>query len=248
MHPVLFRFHNLVIYSYGAMMAIGLITTWILATLHSEKFGIAKKEVENLLLVSILSGLIGAHFLYIIQYPDKFDNIFPEMLLFFHTGKVWYGGFLFAFLSGILYLKERRLHIMKYVDYIITYLPLAHAIGRIGCFLNGCCYGRPSKAWGMAFPGMLEPVIPTQLISSAFLFFLFFMLLSLRNNAPKKLGSGLILGAYLSSYGAFRLLIEFIRGDNVPVAFGLRFSQWVSIVAIIMGMFFLWKAKNTNSQ
>ncbi len=229
-------------------MAIGLAASWALALRHAPYYGISTDRLEKLLMISVISALISAHGLYVIQYPEQFENPILEFFLFFESGKIWYGGFLGGILALTLYAKFNKESMLKYTDYLSPYVALAHAIGRIGCFLNGCCYGKPNQAWGMQFPGMAQPVIPTQLISSAFLFMLFFILLRLRKKLKNTIGSGIVFAIYLLIYSCFRFLIEFIRGDNVPVYTGLRFSQWVSILLFMIGVFILWRAKRIFSK
>jgi phosphatidylglycerol:prolipoprotein diacylglycerol transferase len=127
------------------------------------------------------------------------------------------------------------------IDVIAIGIPLGHAFGRLGCFFYGCCYGKPTDSFiGVLFPpdsaaGYLGvKVIPTQLISSFFLFVLFFILLFLRK---KKRFDGQIALSYIILYSIFRFLIEFFRGDPRGTFLHLSTSQFISLILVVISAF-----------
>jgi phosphatidylglycerol:prolipoprotein diacylglycerol transferase len=156
----------------------------------------------------------------------------------------------------ILYMKKKKLPVLKTSDFMIVALPLGHALGRIGCFLAGCCYGRPTNLpWGVTFtdphslvpPELLgTPLHPTQLYEACFNFLLFLLLHKLYQR-PHKDGS--ILVCYVACYGFLRFFIEFFRGDfRGAFWLGLSPSQLIAIIiSLIAGALWLRLAKKDPS-
>jgi phosphatidylglycerol---prolipoprotein diacylglyceryl transferase len=126
-------------------------------------------------------------------------------------------------------------------DLIAPFIALGHAIGRIGCFLNGCCFGRPTDSiLGVCFPNSITKVFPTQLFSSSGLFVIFAFLFYLQTRRRFR---GEIISLYLVLYGVLRFFVEFLRGDSGPVLFDLSFSQIISVLSVIVGstIFYIFK-------
>jgi phosphatidylglycerol:prolipoprotein diacylglycerol transferase len=119
---------------------------------------------------------------------------------------------------------------------------LAHAIGRVGCFLNGCCYGKPSSLpWAVAFPFNGVPRHPTQLYEMGALLTLFFILKALER---KKLKAGTLFLIYGLSYGIWRFGVEFLRGDSTGVLWNLTVFQLASI-ALVFGFLLILSLRST---
>ena len=147
-------------------------------------------------------------------------------------GLSWYGGLILGVVAGIVYLRFKKANLYKTVDLIIPFIALAQAIGRIGCFLNGCCFGKES--WlGIYFPVHDAVLIPTQLYSS-FLLLLIFMVLRFMQNYSHK--DGQIFYAYLFLYSIKRFLVEFWRADNKVILYGLTLFQLISLGIFIFSV------------
>ncbi len=249
MHPILLKLHIaghcIKIYSYGVMAAIGILLGWFCAIRSAMRFNLSADFVEKMVVYAVIAGLFGAHWLYLLQYPETVGNWLISFIWIGGSGRVWYGGFLFAICFVILYLKWHKKHVLSYLDLLSPCVALAHSVGRVGCFLHGCCYGIASDRFGLFFKSLGMKVIPTQIVSSIALLLIFFILLYIRK--VFSIGKGIVLGSYLVLYGSFRFAIEFIRGDVVPVWMGLRFSQWVSIFLIVIGAILLIRAKALES-
>jgi phosphatidylglycerol:prolipoprotein diacylglycerol transferase len=128
----------------------------------------------------------------------------------------------------------KRLPIPVIADGGAMAVPLGSAIGRLGCFLNGCCSGRPTDAWfGIVFPAASAKVIPTQLIDSAANLLIFFVLLHLAARVHPR--PGVLWWAFLALYGTSRFLVETLR-VNPPLALGLTQAQWISIPMVVAGL------------
>ena len=242
MHPILFHFGVFTFYSYGLMLALGFLAATTLAGRRASRVGLDPTRIQTLGGVALLAGIAGARAAYVLLNGPMFRSHPVEIFRLYHGGLVFYGGLAAGLLAGAAYLRRARLPLWKSVDLMIPPLVLAHAIGRIGCFLNGCCYGKPSMLpWAVAFPAEGIPRHPTQLYESGALVLLFFFLKGLERRNPQP---GSIALTYGFGYGAWRLLIEFLRGDNPIVAFGLTPFQWASIpLVFVCGWLLLNRAR-----
>ena len=268
MHRVLFRIGDFTLYSYGVMLLIAyLVGLWI-ASREGKRRGIDPKKIESLAFWIILGGVIGARIWYVLEHLSDYSRNPFEILMIWRGGLVFYGGFIGGFIGGLLYLRLSKLSFYRVSDIFAPALAIAFAIGRIGCFLNGCCYGKITNSWiGVRFPardlppvycdhlkhGYIEPgaqwslpVIPTQLISTVDCFIIFLILWYLRK---KSLKEGSLFFIFLILYGIHRFTIDFFRyyEGNALVLKYLTLSQVMSIVFIITGSFMLFYRTRTEA-
>jgi phosphatidylglycerol:prolipoprotein diacylglycerol transferase len=162
-----------------------------------------------------------------------------------HGGLVYYGGFGFGLLVAFWAIRWNRLPVWQTVDLMIPPLIAAHAMGRIGCFLNGCCYGRPTDVpWAVVFHQEGIPRHPTQIYESLALLVLFFILKRIER-PPTRPGAVTLIYGLL--YGAWRFFIEFFRGDNPIVWGGLTLFQWMSLfLMVLFGLLLLKRRERVN--
>ncbi|MBN1794537.1 MAG: prolipoprotein diacylglyceryl transferase [Candidatus Omnitrophica bacterium] len=246
MHPIVFTFHGLTIYTYGLCMAAGLLIGLYVALRESPRQGIQSRDVSDIFFWGILSGLVGARLLYVIVEWGYFLR-HPARIFFAREGFVFFGGFISAFCVVSLFVKGHRLPFWTVADILAPSIAVAHAVGRLGCFFYGCCYGCPTDRWyGMIFPSESpviyagQKVIPTQLIESAALFCIFGILLLRRT---RRRFSGELFALYLMLYGISRFLIEFLRGDPRGAVWILShshvfpISQVLAFTAALLGLF-----------
>lgn len=226
MHPILIRLGFIQIYSYGLMVALAFLVSTFLLSRKADTLGFFKDFSWNLSFWSLLGGILGGRIGYIILNYRFFLENPRELILLWHGGLVWYGGFLGGFLFGALYLKFNRIPLVRAIDLIIPFIALGQAIGRIGCFLNGCCYGKTVE-WGIYFPAHNDYLIPTQLFSSLSLLIIFVVLRILQERPHR---NGFILAVYLLASSFERFLIEFLRDDSKRSYFGLTIFQIISLV------------------
>jgi len=238
---------------YDLMIGIGVLFMMIyVANRFEKRDGYTRKQTNRLLVLisaSLLSALLSSYL---------FDGIFHSI----KEGEWSFGSitFLGGLIGGIAtfilllkyFFKDKEKDTRKILNTFITGVVLAHAFGRIGCLLAGCCYGIPTESFlGIVFPhGHAHEafpdtaIYPTQLFESLFLFALFFLL-----DNVKRL-KGFEFESYLLGYGVWRFLIEFIRGDNRGSLFGFITteynvfptpSQYLSLLMIGLGIFLLYK-------
>lgn len=233
--------------TYALSSVAGILLAGWYACRAARRRGVDDNEIIVLLLVSAVGILLGSHVLYaltnlpaLLRYLSESANLslgdWFRGLLPYVGGAVFYGGLLGGLAAGALYLRIRRLPFAAYADIAAPAIPLFHAFGRIGCFLGGCCYGIPWEG-GITYTRALSPEangvarFPVQLLESALLFALFFLLAALFRRGALR---GKLLALYLAVYAVLRFLLEFLRGDAIRgVYFGLSTSQWISLAILL---------------
>ena len=253
MRTILFSIGPLHVYSYGLMIAIGLLAGYGLAWKTAEKMHCDRNHLDSILFTVLISGFLGSKFLYLLtNIPEIMQD---PTFIFDSLGSGWvvYGGILGGILGGWIYAKKKGLNFLTYFDWAMPCLALAQGFGRIGCFLAGCCYGCQTKSWfHVIFPeGSLAPagipLVPTQLMSSAFDFLLCGVLLWLGH---KKKWDGQLGAFYLVAYSFGRFIIEFFRGDLIRGSVGvLSTSQFISIFVFVAGIILMvYKHKQSEKK
>lgn len=239
MHPVLFKFGQMYIYSYGAMLAAAFLVSSFLARRAAKEANIPPDIITDLALWMLFSGIIGARLLYVLLNIQQYAQNPLEIFMLQRGGLAFYGGAAAALITAALYIKYKRHSIYKIGDLIIPYVALGQAIGRIGCFLNGCCFGRPADSFfGVVFPHTTQAIHPTQIYSSLALIFLYGFLRLLQKLKVKE---GVVLISYGLLYSAGRFFMEFLRADNSVVVLGFTFSQFTGVLVFIGCVLLLWK-------
>lgn len=246
---------NYTIPMHDLMMIIGVFFMLVYIAYRLEKKEDYSHQQTNRLLILIVASLLIA-----LASSYIFDGIFHTI----KNGELTFGSITFigGLIGGVLgfllllkyFYKEDNKDIKKILNTLITGVVLAHAIGRIGCFLAGCCYGIPTESFlGVIFPyGHAHEafpntsIYPTQLFESVFLFVLFISLNKI------KAFKTIELEVYLIGYGTWRFLIEFIRGDDRGSLFGFITteynifptpSQYLSLMMLVLGIILLRKNK-----
>jgi len=241
MHPILLKVGSFTIHSYGVALAIAfLLVVWLArhATARSLQGLVPMTEhaLTDWAVWTVVGGIIGGRLFYVLLNWEFYAAQPQEIFALWHGGLVWYGGFLGGMLATRLYLKTHGYPFLRGADQVIPFVAVGHAVGRIGCFANGCCYGIPTTAWfGVQFPDHPHPVVPTQLLESAGLIVLFLLLRRLQTPAVLK-RPGTLFGTYLIGYAVLRFLLEFWRGDQPIVWDGLTLHQLISLALLLTGV------------
>jgi phosphatidylglycerol:prolipoprotein diacylglycerol transferase len=242
MRPTLFRIPlpligSLPVHGYGLMVAFGFLVAIYVAARRARKRGVPSQAIFDLGLYVLVSALVGARILHFLQHRSSYSS-FVDVFKIYEGGLAYYGGFILAFVVAVLYLRSRKLSIARVADVIAPSLMLGLGIGRIGCFLAGCCFGKPtSLPWGITFPERslawieigAQKVHPTQLYSFISLMAIFTILIVLQKYM--KFPGQLFLTCVLI-YSVHRFLIDFVRYYTPDERIGsLAASQVMSIVA-----------------
>jgi len=254
MHPILFQYGHITIYSYGVLVATGVLLGLWYARWQALRAGLDPEKVWNLGLYLVLCALVFAKVWLVLSAWDYYWAHPREILseAVFQSGGTFYGGLLGGIGLVVAYTYVQKMPLLRVLDVFAAAIPLGHAIGRLGCFAAGCCYGKPTTApWGIVFTSPFAYRLagtplgvhlhPTELYESAaeFLNFLFLVWLGKRQKF-----TGQIFGTYLILYGFERGTIEFFRGDpgrTMMFNNSVSLMQIVSVVMILTGAFLWWR-------
>jgi phosphatidylglycerol:prolipoprotein diacylglycerol transferase len=243
MFPVLFRIGSFELTSFGAMMAVAaLVGVWIFRQ-ELRRSNLPESAVDAAV-AGVLGGLVGAKLLWVIEH--RHEEPFTQ-LLFSRGGLSWFGGLVGGIVAGLTVMAWRRLPVIRVLSAATPALAIGHAIGRIGCFLVGDDYGRPSSLpWAVAFPQGLPPTVervhPTQLYEAMVLVPIAWMLFRLRR---ERADDRFVLGCYLVVTSVVRFLIEFIR-VNQRVALSLTVAQWACVGLVVVGAWLMSTGRRTG--
>ena len=260
MHPTLLKIGSFELASYGLMIALGYAAACLYLQPRLKKINLDKDTFWNLIFIAFAGALVGSKLLFVLLNWDQLGPTTAQKLATivrdFRYGFVFFGGMIVSVCGVVIYIKKKKLPFLKVADFMLVGLPLGHALGRIGCFFAGCCYGRPtSMPWGVRFtdphslvpPDLLGvPLHPTQLYESAANLLLFFVLARLYNKPHK---DGVILLLYVACYSLLRFTIEFFRGDyRGGFVLGLSPSQCIAILISLFtfGAWFFFTRKGTS--
>jgi len=232
MYPVLFRIGSFEITSFGVMLALGALVGFWIFSRELRRSGLPQAATDAAL-YGLLGGMAGAKLLWVAEHTG--EEPFLGLLLS-RGGMSWFGGLAGGLLVGIGMMMARKLPIVPILASATPAFAFGHLIGRVGCFLVGDDYGRPSSLpWAVAFPKGLPPtevpVHPTQIYEAICLGVLGWLLIQWRR---EHVSDQQVLGRYLLISGVVRFAIEFIR-VNDRVLWGLTVAHMVSLGLIAVG-------------
>jgi phosphatidylglycerol:prolipoprotein diacylglycerol transferase len=246
MHPRLFTW-PFTLHTYGVLIATALLVGLWVVSRQARRAGLDVGRVTDLSIYAVIAGLVGAKLTLFLQDWRTYTRDWHELLSLLQSAGVFYGGFAAGLLLALWYVRRARLAPWPTLDVIAPGLAIGQAIGRLGCFAAGCCYGRPTSGpWGVTFRDIFATrtvgtpidiaLHPTQLYESAAVLALFFVLIWL---APRKRFHGMVILVYAIGYASLRFVIEFYRGDASRGSLfhgALSTSQVVAIVVVALGV------------
>lgn len=268
MFPVLFRIGSLEVTSFGVMMALSFLTGgWILARELGRK-GEDPELAWDLVWYAAIGGILGAKIYYLFLHWDE-TAADPWRAIASRAGLVWYGGFLLAAALIWWRLRRQKLPVLRVGDAVAPALALAYAVGRMGCFLVGDDYGRPTTLpWGIAFPdgappstagnlrefgvavpadvadGVVLAVHPTQLYEVGITLVIFAVLWRLRERFATP---GVLWFLYLAMAGAERFVVEIFRAKDDRFFGFLSLAQLISLGLIAVGLLVAWRLQQQGA-
>jgi len=249
MLPKLISIGNFFLPTYGTLVAIGFLLGLFVTLRLAKRAGLPREPITNLVIYCALAGLIGAKlFMVLFDFPSYWND--PKSLFSFNTlqaAGVYQGGFLLALVTAILYMRRQHLPGFETCDVFAPGLALGQAVGRLGCFSAGCCWGTETNLpWAVTFHNpqahdltgvpLGVPLHPAQLYES-FADALIFLALYYR--IGKAHTAGTILGWYLALYSAARFAIEFFRYHEQGLHYGLSYTQWIALATLVAGIVLL---------
>ena len=226
MHPVIAKFGPITIYSYGMMIAIAFVFGIYLAKIEAARKNLDKNIVYDLAFYLIIGALVGARLYYLAFFnPRSFIEEPLSIFRIWQGGLAIHGGILGGIIANILFAKRRKISFWRLADLVAPSLLLGQAIGRIGCFLNGCCYGIPMNALR---------IHPTQLYEMVLNLIGFFGLWIARKKI--KFSGGLFL-LYLMIYNSIRIVVSSLRADCLYIwGTDIKVAQVISGVVFIIAL------------
>lgn len=242
LHPILFKIGDFAIYAYGAALFVAFAVGIIWSIREADAEGINQDYLYEVILIGLVLALLGSRLTYVFLNWDFYrGGPWWKIFAFREGGLTFYGGLLAALLGGYFYCAYRKISILRLLDFVAPFIALGYAITRIGCFLNGCCYGQVTTLpWGLVFPAVDSfPRHPTQLYASALTLLIFFLLRYLRKY---KTFDGFIFAFFLIFYGIYRFIVEFFR-VSLPTVWLLTPAQVTALLFILAGAGMLYAFK-----
>jgi len=266
MYPVIFNLPDWfpllggeAITSFGVFMLFAFLTGGYVIRAGMRRIGEDPDKAWDLVFMGVIGGIAGAKLYYILLNYERLTTD-PGALILSRGGLVWYGGFLLATALVVWEIRRQKMSLPKMADIIAPALALAYAVGRMGCFLVGDDWGRPTDSWlGIAFPrgtpatsvinierlgiavdpeliekyGQIVPVHPTQLYEVGLSTLIFFFLWKMRGDAR---ASGWIFMLWLALAGAERFAVEFLRAKDDRFFGVLTLAQVISLAIVAAGV------------
>jgi phosphatidylglycerol---prolipoprotein diacylglyceryl transferase len=254
-HPILFNIGGVPVYSYGFMIAVGIVAgVSYMAVVGKKEAGLTFDQANSLFLLIFFAAVVGGKLFLFLEAPAKYLSNFA--LLFTGQGFVFYGSFLFSVPVMLWFFRRNQLNVFGMLDVMAVTTCLVHIAGRIGCFLAGCCYGIATNS----FAGVIYtdtqcaadpkgvPLHPTQLYEAVYILFVMFFLLLQRK---RKKFDGQLFALYLIFYPAGRFFLELLRGDEergYVIKGFLTHSQLISLLILMVasGMYLYLKKKRLH--
>jgi phosphatidylglycerol---prolipoprotein diacylglyceryl transferase len=243
MLPKLISVGSFYIPTYGVLVALGFLAGLGITLRLARRAGMPAETITNLAVYCAIAGIIGAKlFMFLFDLGDYVQD--PGRIFTLETlqaAGVFHGGFIAAFLMALFYMRRHQLPALRTMDVLAPGVALGQAIGRLGCFAAGCCWGKECDLpWGVHFrsdfaaPVPLDKTLhPVQLYESAadLLIFAFLYRVALRTHRP-----GQAIGLYLTLYSTARFVIEFFRVHEQSTVAGLSLTQWIAVGLFGLGV------------
>ncbi len=251
MFPVLFSYGPLRIFTYGFFLALAFIISMYMAGQEAKRRGGRPEQIYDLSFYGIIAAIIGSRLLHVIFEWEYFFTHPLEIFMMWKGGLAFQGGLILGLLTALFYIYRHKMALWSTLDIMAVAMPLGQFIGRLGCFMAGCCFGRECHLpWAVSFtnPETLAqpvgvPLHPTQLYESFLALGVFIFLLWFRH---RQRFPGQIFGTYLMLAGAVRFLVDFWRGDDRgPVLLlGMPSTQVIALIlALAAALFLLWRSR-----
>ncbi|MFQ6116168.1 MAG: prolipoprotein diacylglyceryl transferase [bacterium] len=255
MYPYLLKIGSFHLSSYGFMLALSFILGILLAARRAKKQQVDPNIIIDLSFYIIVTAIIGARVYYVLPHLQEFRGNFWRVFAVWEGGLSMYGGVILATVFVLLYMWKKRLPVWKIADIYAPSIALGLGLTRIGCFLRGSCFGKPTNvSWAVVFPpdspaGMQFPataIHPTQLYASLYGFVILFALLFLERF---KRSNGFTFWLFILIYSISRFLIDFIRYyENSMILTtiwgkAISLNQGISVVLFVVASAMLLKLR-----
>lgn len=247
MFPKLFSIGSFSLPTYGVLVALGFLAGLAVTLRIARRAGLAAEKVTNLAVYCAMAGILGAKlFMFLFDLPDYIRDpgqIFTLATL--QAAGVFHGGLIAAILFAVVYMRRQAMPVLPTMGAFAPGIALGQAIGRLGCFAAGCCWGREcTLPWGVRFrsdeaaPVPLDRTLhPAQLYESALDLLIFAFLYRQAGRAAKP---GRLIGLYLVLYSVARFIVEFFREHEQALVGPFSLTQWISLGLLLTGLAILF--------
>jgi phosphatidylglycerol:prolipoprotein diacylglycerol transferase len=255
MHPTLIDAGWFQIRSYGFMLAMSFLVGIYLAAWRAKRQGIQPQLILDLSVYIILAAVVGSRILYVMFHLDEYSSPLQFFALW-EGGATFYGGLILAIIASVVFTRRKKLSFLQVADIVSPSIAIGMALTRVGCFLSGCCYGKPTDApWGVLFPPTCPAgrsaadaamslgvdvvhLHPTQLYSSLYGLVIAGILLIAGRWLKKR---GALFGLLLILSAVARFTVDFFRyyEDNARTVWGLTFSQVLAVGLVLVGVYLM---------
>lgn len=242
MHPILFKIGPLAVHSYGFMIAIAFAVGILVTPPFARRAKIKMEVILELAIYMVVCAIVGSRSLYVIGRWGYYKDNLLEIFMVQKGGLAFLGGFLLAVLVTFLFARSKGIPVLRLMDVMCPGTALGYSIARIGCFLNGCCFGLPTGVpWGVSFPvGALaysyfgaDQIHPTQLYAVFLVLAIFLIIVFLWK---RRAYDGYVFFWFLVLYAVYRFTVEFFRYCPPELyLLGLNPGQIVSIIMFAAG-------------
>jgi phosphatidylglycerol:prolipoprotein diacylglycerol transferase len=248
--------------TYGTMIVCGFLLCLYLLRRRSLRMGLDPTAMFDAAVYALMGGIIGARILYVVANWEEFAETPSRIIRLDLGGLTFYGGLIGGAVGLLATVRSRRLPLLRTLDVGASLISLGHAFGRVGCFLNGCCFGKPTECWaGVRFPrgslayaehlrqGLIQStaewsvaVHPTQLYEVGYELVFFFVL---SYALTRRRRDGDVAWLYTALYGCGRFVNEFFRADHPHLAWlgGLTNFQGMSLALAVFGAVMLIRSR-----
>ncbi|ABO49441.1 prolipoprotein diacylglyceryl transferase [Desulforamulus reducens MI-1] len=251
MHQVLLYIGDFPLRSFGVMLSLGILAGLMISLWVAQRQGFYYEEVMDLAFYAIIGGLIGARVWEVMFSWDYYSQRLMEIPAIWHGGISVQGAILGGLLAVVWYCRKYRIAVWAMMDTLAPGVLVGQAIGRIGCFLNGCCYGLPNEHLGFTYPPGTDaylafgaqPLFPAVLFEASWDLIELAVLMFLYKRKPF---NGFIALGYFILYSAGRFTLEFWRGDSLRTFMNFKAAQVSSVITILAAlalMFYLYRQK-----
>lgn len=253
MHPILFYIGDFPLRSFGVMLSLGIMAGLVVSLAVAKWQGRYSEEIMDLAFYAILGGLMGARVWEVMFSWDYYSEHLLEIPAIWQGGISVQGSILGGLLAVIWYCRKHNIALLAMLDTLAPGVLVGQAIGRIGCFLNGCCYGLPHEHLGIVYPAGTDayfafgaqPLFPAVLFEAAWdLLALGILLVVYR----RRLLPGFIALSYFVLYSIGRFTLEFWRGDSLRTLMNFKAAQVSSIITIIVAIILMFYLYRQNQQ
>jgi len=250
MFPKLISIGSFYIPTYGVLVALGFLAGLGVTVRLARRIDLPAEKITNLAVYCAMAGIVGAKlFMFLFDIGDYIRN--PGQIFTLETlqaAGVFHGGFLVALLMAVFYMRKQRLPAFSTMDAFAPGVAIGQAIGRLGCFAAGCCWGKVCYLpWGVRFrsdfaaPVPLDkPLHPVQLYESAADLIIFGILYRQFNRGHRP---GQVIGMYLVLYSTARFIIEFFREHEQALVGPFSLTQWIALGLLILGAVILLRGR-----